>query len=57
LARDLDELYRYLTRRLTMANLHDDEAALDECRQLVLPLQEAWASIGPTVATSATARR
>jgi hypothetical protein len=25
--------------------------------QLVLPLQEAWASIGPTVATSATARR
>lgn len=50
LARDLDDLYRYLTRRLTMANLHDDEAAIDECRRLVLPLQEAWAAIGPAVA-------
>jgi flagellar protein FliS len=57
LARDLDELYRYLTRRLTMANLRDDEAALDECRRLVLPLQEAWAAIGPAVATGAAARR
>jgi flagellar protein FliS len=57
LARDLDDLYRYLTRRLTLANLHDDEAALDECRQLVLPLQDAWVSIGPTVATGAAARR
>jgi len=50
LARDLDDLYLYLTRRLTLANLRDDEAALDECRRLVLPLQEAWAAIGPTVA-------
>ncbi len=50
LARDLDDLYRYLTRRLTLANLHDDEAAIDECRRLVLPLQEAWAAIGPAVA-------
>ncbi len=49
LARDLDELYRYLTQRLTLANLRDDEAALDECRRLVLPLQEAWAAIGPAV--------
>jgi flagellar protein FliS len=53
LARDLDDLYRYLTRRLTMANLHDDEAAIDECRRLVLPLQEAWAAIGPAVAEPA----
>ncbi|MCZ8111751.1 MAG: flagellar export chaperone FliS [Betaproteobacteria bacterium] len=57
LALDLDELYRYLTGRLTMANLRDDEAALDECRRLVLPLQEAWAAIGPTVAAGATAPR
>jgi flagellar protein FliS len=49
LARDLDDLYRYLTRRLTLANLRDDEAAIDECRRLVLPLQEAWAAIGPGV--------
>ncbi len=53
LARDLDELYQYLTRRLTLANLRDDEAALEECRRLVLPLQEAWAAIGPRVETTA----
>lgn len=47
LARDLDELYRYLCSRLTMANLRNDLAALDECRRLVLPLQEAWAGIAP----------
>lgn len=52
LARDLDELYRYLTRRLTLANLRDDDAVLDECRRLVLPLQQAWASIGPHVETT-----
>jgi flagellar protein FliS len=57
LARDLDDLYRYLTRRLTMANLRDDDAALDECRRLMQPLQEAWAAIGPTVAAGATSRR
>jgi flagellar protein FliS len=57
LARDLDDLYLYLTRRLTLANLRDDEAALDECRRLVLPLQEAWAAIGPTVAAGTKTRR
>ncbi len=45
LARDLDDLYAYLAMRLTLANLHNDEAALDECHQLVLPLQEAWTAI------------
>lgn len=57
LARDLDDLYRYLTRQLTLANLRDDEAALDECRSLVLPLQEAWAAIGPAVAAGAKTGR
>jgi flagellar secretion chaperone FliS len=45
LARDLDELYAYLTLRLTQANLRNDETALDECQRLVLPLQQAWTSI------------
>ena len=53
LARDLDELYSYIAMRLTLANLRDDEAALDECQRLVLPLQQAWASI----ATDPAARR
>ena len=46
LARDLDDLYRYLGLRLTVANLRNDEAALDECQRLMQPLREAWASIG-----------
>jgi flagellar secretion chaperone FliS len=45
LARDLDDLYAYLAMRLTLANLHSDEAALNECQQLMLPLQEAWMAI------------
>jgi flagellar secretion chaperone FliS len=52
LARDLDELYTYLTMRLTMANLRDDEAALDECQRLMLPLQEAWTAIAPAAQES-----
>lgn len=47
LARDLDDLYRYLCTRLTVANLRNDLAALEECRRLVLPLQEAWGHIAP----------
>ncbi len=47
LARDLDDLYAYLTLRLTQANLRDDEAALDECQRLMAPLRDAWAAIAP----------
>lgn len=56
LARDLDELYTYLTMRLTMANLRDDETALDECQRLMQPLREAWAAIAPRSAANAPAR-
>ena len=45
LARDLDDLYRYLTLRLTLANLHNDDAPLEECQRLVRPLRDAWMSI------------
>ena len=47
LARDLDELYAYIAGRLTLANVRNDEAMLDECQRLVQPLREAWASIAP----------
>jgi len=49
LARDLNDLYGYLTMRLTWANLRNDEKALDECQRLMKPLQDAWAAIGPSV--------
>lgn len=45
LAADLDSLYAYVCLRLTQANLRNDEQALDECRQLLQPLRDAWMSI------------
>jgi flagellar secretion chaperone FliS len=47
LAADLADLYAYVARRLTHANLKNDAAALDECRALMQPLRDAWASIAP----------
>jgi flagellar protein FliS len=45
LARDLHDLYAYITARLTHANLKNDEGALEECAALMTPVREAWASI------------
>ncbi|HET9822655.1 MAG TPA: flagellar export chaperone FliS [Burkholderiaceae bacterium] len=52
LAVDLSELYAYVSRRLTEANLRNDSTALDECAQLMQPLREAWQSIAPQVHTA-----
>ncbi len=49
LAADLDALYGYVVLRLTIANVRNDEAALDECVRLINPLREAWIAIGPQV--------
>jgi flagellar protein FliS len=49
LAEDLSLLYAYVAMRLTVANLRNDESALDECLRLIGPLREAWISIGPQV--------
>jgi len=47
LAKDLSDLYSYLSMRLTLANVRNDEASLDEAYRLMQPLREAWNSIGP----------
>lgn len=47
LSRNLDALYGYISVRLTQANLRNDEAAIEECVQLIEPLRDAWASIRP----------
>ena len=47
LARDLNDLYGYITMRLTHANLHNDEPAIAECQSLVQPLLQAWQQIAP----------
>ena len=49
IAGDLHDLYAYVTLRLTQANLHADEAAMDECLRLMAPLRDAWLSIGDKV--------
>lgn len=53
IAADLDALYAYIGVRLTYANLHNDEAALDECARLIEPVRAAWAEIGPRVTARA----
>jgi len=53
LAADLAALYEYVTVRLTQANLHNDEARLEECQRLIKPLRDAWNSIAPEVANQA----
>ena len=45
LAQDLSDLYGYLTMRLTLTNVRNDEAGLDEAHRLMQPLREAWLSI------------
>ena len=57
LARDLDELYAYLSIRLTLANLRNDDAALEECQRLMRPLHEAWLAIADEAEPAAGARR
>lgn len=47
LAQDLYDLYGYLVMRLTLCNVRNDEAGLDECQRLMQPLREAWISIAP----------
>ena len=51
IARNLDELYGYVTRRLLHVNLHNDLDALAEVTSLISEIQEAWGTI-PTVLTS-----
>lgn len=50
LAHQLDQLYGYIGQRLTHANLHNDDAALRECADLLGPLREAWQTMKPPAA-------
>lgn len=51
LAHDLMELYGYVVRRLMLANVRNDADMLSECKRLMQPLREAWASIGNQAGT------
>ncbi len=45
IANNLNDLYAYVTNRLTQANLHSDDAALAECSNLLTPVRDAWIAI------------
>ncbi len=49
LAQDLHDLYGYVAMRLTLSNVRNDEAGLEECMRLMQPLREAWVSIADKV--------
>ena len=55
LAANLRDLYDYIVRRLTIGNLHSDDAALADCASLVQTLRETWEAIAPQVELPARA--
>lgn len=55
LARDLNDLYAYMSMRLTYANLHSDAAAVEECMRLLQPIRDAWSNIAPGAAQARAA--
>lgn len=57
LAQNLSELYTYMAGRLLQANIKNDQAALEEVRQLLQQLKGAWETLAatPTAAEPAAA--
>ncbi|MEX1667535.1 flagellar export chaperone FliS [Zhongshania guokunii] len=51
---NLENLYDYMNRRLLLANINNDESALDEVASLLKELKEAWDAI-PAGVTGADA--
>jgi len=49
MSENFDALYAYMMRRLLEANLHSDEAMLDEVAGLMRELKEAWDAIADEV--------
>lgn len=45
ISENLDQLYDYMIRRLTNANISNDVTILDEVTSLLLPLKDAWDAI------------
>ena len=47
MARQLWQLYEYMSRRLLLASLNNDTAGIDEVLRILGDLKEAWESIDP----------
>ncbi|HZV93146.1 MAG TPA: flagellar export chaperone FliS [Caldimonas sp.] len=55
IAANLRDLYQYMVYRLTMGNLHSDDAALADCAGLARTLSDTWTTIAPQVDAPARA--
>jgi flagellar protein FliS len=49
----IDSLYEYMSRRLLLANLHDDATIIDEVSKLLQQLRDSWVQIAPASAQRA----
>ncbi|WP_353776802.1 flagellar export chaperone FliS [Spongiibacter sp.] len=49
LCENLENLYDYMNRRLLLANINNDDAALEEVAALLQELKEAWDAIPDTL--------
>lgn len=47
IARNLAALYDYCVSRLTLANLRNDMALVEEVVSLITPVAQSWSEIGP----------
>jgi flagellar secretion chaperone FliS len=45
LAENLNNLYDYMSRRLVVANLHNDQGILDEVAGLMMEIKMGWDSM------------
>lgn len=54
-ATNLRDLYRYISMRLTQANLRNDESIIVECVNLIEPVRDAWKAIGAQADAPSTA--
>ena len=52
LARNLRDLYEYMTRRLLVANVRSDAGCVNEVLSLLGEIRGAWMAIGPQVRTA-----
>jgi len=52
IARNLEDLYDYMERRLTTANVENSAEMLDEVASLLRQIKEAWDAIGDQVSAT-----
>ena len=57
IAANLDSLYEYMSNKLLLANLKNDQSALDEVDKLLGELKSAWEEVARGAASSASVER